>query len=1144
MKRSILSRFRLPAALTALAFLFACNLGLTEGDEKTFSFPSLPDSLAGADHAVITLKDTTGRMIDTLFDGPVHGGTRFNKLKTEEYDGGLVVISILGTKGGLVIYEEDRRFDGNKEDVVTIISHVHPSTSVKIQASGSLLTLALDDSLPLPAANVLPAHLADKSLRWESRRPDIFLVTSNHLLAQAQGSAYLVASLVSDTVRKDSVLVEVVPKGSLVTSLDSLRLYPDTLPLALRGLAGRFTVTAYPAMASSEVTWKSLDPSVVNVDEDGNVTALSEGIARVVATSKIDAAISKTARVKVIPSVKVDSVRLKQDSLNLFVKGESLSLTASIFPSTLQSLFVWRSTNTEVAMVDASGKVSPVSAGKAYVLVQAQADSTRKDSALILVKRDIPRIQVGDDTIVAVGTSVTHRPVVTQDYGQVVLFRWDLDGDGAYEDSSVTVPDSLSHVYGEAKEYPVRFFGRDTEGNETIHTRKVKAVQGRVVQISDPKDGAQVNITPITVTWIVDGALPQTSSQALSPGENVITRSAQDSAGNSYSHSIKITLDQTAPNRPTVKGPTTPINILAPTWTWVSGGGGNGTFRYRIDNSDLSTAPTTADTFHTTTDRLADGTHTLYVQERDQVGNWSASGSFAVRIDTTKPAAPTVSLTQSSPTKERSPTWSWAQSESGPGIFRFSLDNAAFRDTGSTSFRPSVNLVDGTHTIRVQERDSAGNWSDAGSSSITIDATPPNAPVFNATPRSPVGSLRPIWKWSSGGNGGSGQFRYKLDNGAYSAWSLATSYQPPTLSEGPHTLYVQERDALENESEESTRKLVFVARGLMGTVRVYDDALRSISTATSASGILHMATHQGTESKVYYYTAGTWSVLGNTPFATQANTASLAFSKDTAFALYQEETTEGRNVLRMKKFAQGSWMPVGTSWIDSGFYMLGISMAIGPEGTPYVCWIANIEDVKVARLNRAQNKWELVGDPVGASTDNGGYTSIAINASNEVHVAYTDYRGDSFGKPTIKRWTGSTWTQVARYPESGSYLSLVFHGNIPFFGFSSILGVHLIQYSPGFTPIEEYSLAGDESSLGVSSDGVPYLAFKDSWEKSVHLVTPIDGKLVDLGSPMGTSILGSGGLNVTVTPSGIPQVGLIDPLFDQSGVVYQFGFDP
>jgi peptidase C13-like protein/thrombospondin type 3 repeat protein len=69
------------------------------------------------------------------------------------------------------------------------------------------------------------------------------------------------------------------------------------------------------------------------------------------------------------------------------------------------------------------------------------------------------------------------------------------------------------------------------------------------------------------------------------------------------------------------------------------GGGGTGWFRYSLDNPDLGSQPETSTTSYNPSSALPDGEHTLYVQERNDPNNWSASGSFKIDIDTGNPCS-------------------------------------------------------------------------------------------------------------------------------------------------------------------------------------------------------------------------------------------------------------------------------------------------------------------------------------------------------------------------------------------------------------------------------------------------------------------------------------------------------------------------
>jgi len=271
--------------------------------------------------------------------------------------------------------------------------------------------------------------------------------------------------------------------------------------------------------------------------------------------------------------------------------------------------------------------------------------------------------------------------------------------------------------------------------------------------------------------------------------------------------SKSIVVDTTPPDAPQVSG-ASPVNTLTPTWNWVTAGGGNGTFRYKLDSSDFNTGTvvtTTALTFTVPADApLEEGAHVLYVQERDDAGNWSGSGAATVTIDRTAPAPPLVSAT--TPTTNTMPSWNWASGGGGSGWYRYKLGNSNFgvgaTEGGETVFTPLTPMGDGPQTLYIGERDAAGNWSATASCTIVIDTFPPNPPIVTGT--SPTANLRPTWSWSQAPLSGNGTFRYRLDNNDLTSGateSTVFSHTPQEdLPDGPHTLYLQERDDAGNWS--------------------------------------------------------------------------------------------------------------------------------------------------------------------------------------------------------------------------------------------------------------------------------------------------------------------------------------------------------
>lgn len=303
-----------------------------------------------------------------------------------------------------------------------------------------------------------------------------------------------------------------------------------------------------------------------------------------------------------------------------------------------------------------------------------------------------------------------------------------------------------------------------------------------------------------------------TTPKSQSDGVHTLLVQERDSSGNwSKTASWSVQIDLDAPDAPEVRG-ISPTNSTKPTWTWSSSGAEEPLYRVRLDSAKFAPdSEALAATSYTPSEELTEGTHTLYVQERDDAGNWSVSGSFTITIDRTGPNAPTVK--GSTPTSNRRPAWSWTVNGGGKGYFRCALDTADFGDntffTSALAYNAASDLDEGEHVLHVQEQDTSGNWSSSGSFSITIDVTPPPAPVISAPSAS--NSLQPEWSWTSGG-GGSGTYRYKLDSDDLSTGATsnnATSFSPPTnLSEGPHTFFVQESDTTGNWSTIALKAIV------------------------------------------------------------------------------------------------------------------------------------------------------------------------------------------------------------------------------------------------------------------------------------------------------------------------------------------------
>jgi len=254
--------------------------------------------------------------------------------------------------------------------------------------------------------------------------------------------------------------------------------------------------------------------------------------------------------------------------------------------------------------------------------------------------------------------------------------------------------------------------------------------------------------------------------------------------------------DSATPGAPSVTG-VTPTRSTTPTWSWVSGGGGNGTFRHQLDGAAGTWTETTATSF-TPAAALPDGTHALYVQERNTVGNWSASGVFSIVVDT---VPPTVTGLADDDTPTRSKTWTWGATKEIV-TYRHGIDtNPVGVPSGDYGAVTSATQAtgDGAYYLHVQAKDDAGNESGVVTVHAVLDNTAPAAPAVTGSGL--VHTATPTWTWTGGG-GGNGTFRCQID-GTAGAWTQTTALSftaAAALSDGLHALYVEERDTAGNWS--------------------------------------------------------------------------------------------------------------------------------------------------------------------------------------------------------------------------------------------------------------------------------------------------------------------------------------------------------
>lgn len=256
----------------------------------------------------------------------------------------------------------------------------------------------------------------------------------------------------------------------------SVALDADTLDLKAGDPGAEIKASLEPKFADQIFEWSVEDPSIATLDlpngpnsKSALVIPLKNGLTRVKAKAKRDTSVSAEVVVRVGPP-SGRSIVLLPDSLTLYLGGPDSAFQTSTAPEAGDGDIEWSSSDKDVAKVDADGKVHGVKEGSA-VIEAKYGDAA--DSASVQVKRDVPSLTVANKSGAAVNTPIVFSPKATQEFGSIVMFKFDLDGDGSWDDSlpgpflgtAVDLP-SQSAAFAKEGEFKVRFLVRDSEGNE------------------------------------------------------------------------------------------------------------------------------------------------------------------------------------------------------------------------------------------------------------------------------------------------------------------------------------------------------------------------------------------------------------------------------------------------------------------------------------------------------------------------------------------------------------------------------------------------------------------------------------------------------------------------------------------------------
>lgn len=188
-----------------------------------------------------------------------------------------------------------------------------------------------------------------------------------------------------ETTTREYALSYVTGKEPVKVTGISLR--PDELTL---GIGDTYTLaaTVTPDNASvQEVTWKSSDKSVAEVDDEGRVEAVGKGSCTITATT-VDGSYKATCRVTVTDEGQIEGIHFQNPEVNIPVHT-TLRLEVTTTPSNiLNTNLRWGTSSREVVSITQDGVITGNSPGTATITVRTE-DGKYEATCKVTVGKDI-----------------------------------------------------------------------------------------------------------------------------------------------------------------------------------------------------------------------------------------------------------------------------------------------------------------------------------------------------------------------------------------------------------------------------------------------------------------------------------------------------------------------------------------------------------------------------------------------------------------------------------------------------------------------------------------------------------------------------------------------------------------------------------
>ena len=400
------------------------SMNLNIGEEVTIKFLINPSNVTlketnwtNSDSSKVSMKDSVGY---ALIKG-IEVGSSDIEITVKDYDGNVKTDSV---KVNVI----------NSNQPVLVSSIALSPTSVTLNPNGTYKF----------NVTVSPSNATNKGVTWSSSNTNVVSVDQNgNIKALKEGTAKIrvTAKDGSGKYAEASVTVESSkPTNILVTGVS---LNASTVKMYV-GQSYQLIHTIKPSNATNKgVTWSSSNTNVVSVS-NGKIVGKSSGKARITVTTN-DGRYSAYTDVTVInrPSSNSSSSSKPSSSSS---SGSSISSSIDIIKDTIElnkgseekleyklsqdltdSIIIWKSSNTDVAVVK-NGIVTAISDGEATITATINGKDIKDTCKIIVKKLDLTGIVFEDESLsISVGKTLKLTLNALPSGADLPSLKWDVD---------------------------------------------------------------------------------------------------------------------------------------------------------------------------------------------------------------------------------------------------------------------------------------------------------------------------------------------------------------------------------------------------------------------------------------------------------------------------------------------------------------------------------------------------------------------------------------------------------------------------------------------------------------------------------------------------------------------------------------------